>query len=47
MTISDREYICPNCGSRMNRDENSSYVLRDYGYMCLENREMALTFYKR
>lgn len=47
MMISDREYICPNCGSHMNRDENSSYVLRDYGYMYLEDPEMANTFYKR
>ena len=40
LKLSDREWVCTECGSILDRDKNASLNLRDYFYDVLENIEI-------
>lgn len=40
LKLSDREWVCSECGCILNRDKNASLNLRDYFYNVLENIEI-------
>jgi putative transposase len=39
LTLSDREWVCKNCGTVHDRDRNAAYNLRDKGLQFLKNSE--------
>ena len=42
LTLNEREWICPNCGSNLLRDENAAINLRNYGIKLLKNSGQGL-----
>lgn len=43
LTLHDREWICPNCGSHLLRDENAAINLKQYGINILKNSRQELS----
>lgn len=43
LTLHDREWICPNCGSHLLRDENAAINLKQYGLNFLKNSRQELS----
>ena len=43
LTLHDREWICPNCGSHLLRDENAAINLKQYGINILNNSRQELS----
>jgi putative transposase len=41
LELSDREWVCTECGSILDRDKNASLNLRDYFYKVLGNIEIS------
>lgn len=43
LTLHDREWTCPNCGSHLLRDENAAINLKQYGINILKNSRHELS----